>query len=190
MTMSLEEPGRLRVVMEQNELERFDLTFKELNYDYPKTRQLLNALLIKAARTTEFKLTPGRLFIEAFPTETGGCIIYFTVRTDPKRSRVFRRKRFDTYIFEFLNTENMMDGIGAAFKVTEGQEIPASLWGYREKFRLQVEQSNNTAAVFAVLNEYADAVYKAKSELLATREHGCCLCENNAIFRIGSAMDN
>lgn len=186
MNMTLERSGRLRVTLDKDELERFDLNFYELDYDLPKTRQLLNALLLKATRTTDFKLTPGRLFIEAYPDDNGGCIIYFTVKAEATRSRVFRRKKEDSYIFEFSDWDDMLDGAGAAFGAAGGRDMPSHLFCLDGKMRLELCEEN--PSVLAALNEYADRKLCSRSHRMYTHEHGRCICENNAISRIGGAF--
>ena len=178
MTIKLENPLRLRVALDQPELLEYGLTFERLDYEKDKTKQLLNALLIKATRTTDFRLYPGRLMIEAFPAQNGGCVIYFTISRE--RGRVFRRKSADE-VFLFASSNDLLDAIKAAY-ISRAEHTSSELYRFGDEWRLAVKGISRKAE--AILREFSLSFTADRAFFAETKEHSRLICAN-AIKTIG-----
>lgn len=74
--IDLSDSGCLTLLLSDDELANLGLSFEELDYQSPKTRRMLRALLQLARRETGY--TPqGALLVEALPLE-GGCLLLVT----------------------------------------------------------------------------------------------------------------
>lgn len=180
--MRVENPLRLVVELENSELLEYGLTFSRLDWHRADTKQLLNALLLKATRTTDFRLRPGRLLIEAYPSEGGGCTICFTVK---QKGRVFRLKQNTHRIYHFSLLQSALDAMALAYISGSGLKSRfykgdggwlLAVWGVPE-------------GVAALLNEFADSETDGISQLWRTEEHCTLICDN-AIAAIGPHFIN
>ena len=180
MTMKLENPTRLKVSLDAPELLEYGLTFEEMDYSQAKTKQLLNALLIKAARTTDFKLLPGRMIIETFPANGGGCIIYFTILLSRLHSQ--KPKAASPKGFVFYNSGDLLDAASAIF-LSGAKYSRSSLWKWGEHWILEIDDCSERAA--ALLREYSEDTAEPPN-FPKIHEHGKLICRD-AIKIIGSA---
>ena len=181
MTMNSEGPLKLRVVLDAPDLLEYGLTFNQLDYSAQRTRKLLNALLIKAAGTTDFHLCPGKLMIEAFPQEGGGCVIYFTI----KQHRKFWQKKENVHqLFSFSDASRLLDAAKAAY-ISHAHCRESKLYKADGLWLLDVLGAENSLT--ALLCEYADSKQTAKQELYRIAEYGKFICAD-AINAIGTAI--
>lgn len=78
--------NRIIVELSREELCALHLTFEEMDYKNPKTRDALQALLKSAAKTLGLSINSAeRLLIEAIPDDRGGCILLFTAPAQKRR---------------------------------------------------------------------------------------------------------
>ena len=70
-------PHRVRINLSRDELDTMGLSYDMLDYSSARTRALLFSLLEKACADTGFK-PAGRVLVEAYPDESGGCRIEFS----------------------------------------------------------------------------------------------------------------
>ena len=86
--MDLLENGCLKILLTEDELRDFNLTFGALDYNNENTRSALHQLLEKAKRQTGFDAS-GSFIIEALPVD-GGCMLLLTPTCDNRRVRMKR----------------------------------------------------------------------------------------------------
>ena len=153
MIMISETPERLRVSLNEPELSEFGLTFSMLDYSHQKTKQLLNSLLIKASRSTSFRLTPGKMVIEAFPWGEGGCTIYFTIHKSS--GRVFRKKKEELRLYSFRCLKDLLDCAALSFPLCP-ESLESELYKNGEEWILAIW--GGSTALCALLSEFGNSV--------------------------------
>ena len=184
MTFQREQGDRetLKILLDREDLLRFDLTFAQLNYDHARTRRLISRLLSAASACAGFENQNGRLLIEAFPGVGGGCVFYFTpLEESPKKTG---RSAGRPQVYFFADADAMLacmdrlsaDGFG---------ELPCSLYEQAGRYLLVVSEPDENSA--ALLCEYGrkcgDSVFAAAQ----AAEHGKLLASGAAV-RIVSGM--
>ena len=180
MIIKPEGPTRLVVSLDGAELKEYGLTFSQLDYHGAKTKQLLNALLIKATRTTDFKLIPGKLIIEAFPADGGGCTICFTIKEHFRK--IYRRAEAAAVLYSFQGLQDMLDALTLAYigrkshsesrLYKQGNAWLLAIWGAARDLK-------------AMMNEFALSL--PPKDIAPTAEHGRLIC-NDAIRTVGAAF--
>ncbi len=68
----------LKIRLTQEDLAYFDITFEKLDRSDESTKSLLTALMEEAKRQKDFEFEDGKLFVEAFEDNDGGCVIYIS----------------------------------------------------------------------------------------------------------------
>lgn len=84
-------------------------------------------------------------------------------------------------ITEFLNGDEMLNGIETIYRCTLGQKVKSNLYFYNNKYRLvficNMDLPKLPENIFALSN--------TKLELAKTQEYGQLIVKNNAINKIG-----
>lgn len=172
MTMNLENPLTLRVDLDETELLEYGLTFEQLDYEKSKTRQLLNFLLREASSAMGFRLRPGRMMIEAFPADKGGCIIYFTISR--LAHRVFHRKENVPHLYAFEKINDLLD----VLTITPKANRPQRSQLYKADNQWQLAVWGAIGPLDALLGEYSDSVYSGRADIRQIAEHGQLICQD------------
>lgn len=192
MTIHLEEPWRLRVTLSAKELLDYQLTLDDLDYNCPETRRVLGLLIQTAAEQTNFNIDQGKLLIEVFPGQTGGCTIYFTKLGMPyKKPRRLKVKKSTPavvpYIFEFATSGDMLSAVEQLYMQNEFRNLESKLYLLNGKYRLVIYPDTNENFT-VVLGEFAEAVYRKGLTAAYTTEYGKLLAGDKAIEEIGRAL--
>lgn len=69
----------IKITLSFKDMKNYNLTYEKINYNDKKTRQLIVNLLYKIKKTTKTDISKNQMFIEAFPTEENGCILYLNI---------------------------------------------------------------------------------------------------------------
>lgn len=98
-------PRRVRINLSRDELDTMGLSYDTLDYSSARTRALLFSLLEKACVDIGFE-PAGRVLVEAYPDESGGCRIEFSGSVGAaRRWRVKRCTQLPViYAFDDVNT--------------------------------------------------------------------------------------
>ncbi len=95
----------VKVILSQLDMEELSITYEELDYSRPDTRKIILQLLRRVREKTELDFTKGKLFIEAFPSQEGGCVLYLNLI---EQTLSKNRHEFSTpLIFSFSNIEEL-----------------------------------------------------------------------------------
>lgn len=70
----------VKITLNRVDMCDFDIKYETLSQKNPDTRRLLTQVLqtVKAEKNIHFDLSAERLFIEAFPRQDGGCMLYIS----------------------------------------------------------------------------------------------------------------
>lgn len=69
----------IKITLSFKDMKNYNLTYEKINYNDKKTRQLIVNLLYKIKKTTKIDISKSQMFIEAFPAEENGCILYLNI---------------------------------------------------------------------------------------------------------------
>lgn len=184
--MKLDVDGkRLKAVLNDGDLKRFDLSYDLLDYDNEKTKNMLNRLLDGAERMLDYKIEAGELDIEVFPAPDGGCIIWFTHYGEEPESGKLKSKIIRPDVFEFETSEDMLSVIE---KINAG-EIScrrSELYELYGRYIIIVWQ-NTAGQLNGIFSEFGEENKRA-GFCAYVREHGKLLASPNAIKTISSVF--
>lgn len=160
----------------RDDLKNLDITYEAMDYSDIETRRVIWTILERVRNSTGRDIDPsGNLIIEASPDGSGGCILIFTVPFSRSDIGTVISKNNSTQIFEFENSDCLLDVISAVGRVpdesrffTDGKkfrlEIPMVISSF---FRHTVEEFGkfigNDRLTIALTHEHWDEIKKSTS---------------------------
>jgi negative regulator of genetic competence, sporulation and motility len=214
MKLELINVNKIKIILEPEDLTKFDLSFDGLNYNELSTRQVFWEVMNVAKQRTGFDIDGSKLLVEAFPEPAGGFALYVTKVEDEscpegvenevkKLLRIkslkkpepvkFRTPRSDRYIFVFEDFEAVLKAITRFKEFTEPRIIDSSLYLYRGMYyfiftaaSFDDYEAKQTGNMLAALSDYGIPQNKPELYEYHIMEHGKCLIEEDVLSTISA----
>ncbi len=167
MRIYFESPERLKIELDETDMRDLNVTFDELDYSSEKTRQVMNELLTRIGAEQEFDLKSGRMIIEVFPAEKGGCTIYFTSVSRSFAKPRNRGKKCRASVWEIRSADDLLSAVDSLKQAGISRQI--SLFELGGRYRLSATLESGWEEL--LLSEFADRLGDGRA-LLYTSEHG------------------
>lgn len=143
------------------------------------TQYILRVILAKALTKACFTLDCERLFVEMFPSASGGRIIFFT-----KSSLLAPLKQTSAslyyYLLEFTDINPASQICRLVFKQKE-LLVKSSLYKFRKKYYLALLSKSPYLVSATTAEEFADRCIRSKTAFAIVSEHGKKLIDDNAV---------
>ncbi len=193
MELILVSENKLKIMLSRQDMEHYELSGEEIDYDCTETRRAFWAILDEAKHKTGFDAARERVFIQMYPSREGGCEMYVTkVGVIPALARdgalegEMRIARMGIYSFpsishllSFCSALNARgEGIGesSAYEMDDGSAVLIM-----KEYRVPSEYADT----YASAPEF-DGRSLPKNRLPYIKEHGVCLCKTDAVRILGS----
>lgn len=89
MNIEMLSPDKLKVVLTNVDLSRYELSYLTISSDDPATKRMVTDILMQARISTGFHFKNNKLLIEVVPGKNNGCVLYLT--KSPAPARTFRK---------------------------------------------------------------------------------------------------
>ena len=182
--IDLLENGCLKILLTEEDLRDFHLTFEDLDYNNDSTRSALQQLLETARRETGFDAS-GNLIIEALPAD-GGCLLLLTPAGGKRHVRM--KRVVGPYIFELDDVDTVLH----LAKSVGGNTPPmfgSSLYRFNKRYRLVLSPGAPLSREMGnLLCEFAHPAGEGDAAAAYTAEHGESIAVGDALNRICAAM--
>ena len=183
MKFVLVDSDKLKVSLTQKDLEEMGISYESIDYSDENTRKALVSLLEKGRAQTGFNPRRAKLYIEVFPSQDGGCVIYYTRL---QGGEVFAAGRFvpgpSPVVFAFDSSEALIQACSGAKRRCIHRILRSRLYLLEKQYRLVIwslDYSDNVSVLF--LSEYGRPVGEGAVLAAFTEEHGKLLICENAI---------
>ena len=165
-------------------MQQYHVSYSQLSVDDPQTRLMISKLLSAASCTVGFDHSDKRLFIETYPDDDGGCILYVTVMKGEKykESKSKRPSVFPPVIFT-LPSVNSLCQICKTINCNEkSQALCSSLFSHADEYDLVlIGTSLSWDRWNYIASEWSIPIHQGKNELLRVQEHGRLLIPSGAV---------
>ena len=183
MDFSLSGPDRLKVSLSADDLEAFGMDYQNLDYNDGATREILLELLNKGRAEVGFLPKRAKLYIEIYPREGGGCVIYYTrlPGNQPHTGWPFLPGP-SPIAFAFADAQTLLDGCAKAYGLYRHRIYKSSLYALGAQYRLIIyplDYNDNLSVNF--LSEYGRLVGEGQVLASYIEEHGKLLRESTAL---------
>jgi negative regulator of genetic competence, sporulation and motility len=176
--------GCLKILLTEDELRDFNLTFEALDYNNENTRSALHQLLEKARRQTGFDAS-GSFIIEALPVD-GGCMLLLTPTCDNRRVRM--KRVAGPYIYELDDADSVLhfaESVGEHAAPLYG----SSLYRFDKGYRLVLYPGAPLSREMGnILGEFARPAGEGDAAAAYTAEHGESIVVGDALNRLCEAV--
>ena len=188
--MEVLENGCLKILLTEEDLYGFGLTFDNLDYDDNTTRDVLQMLLIAARNETGFD-PAGGVVVEALPVD-GGCLLLVTPTGGHRRIRM--KRAVGPYVYEFDDADQLLglaSSISRYRRPEGGKTSPvagSSLYQFDGRYRLVLyPAAPMPRGVGNLLQEFARAAGEGDAAAAYTAEHGRPIAVGDALARMCEA---
>lgn len=208
MELILISDSKLKIMMTSEDMSAYDLNFENLDYDNTETRRAFWNILDEAKHKTGFDAASDKVFIQLYPSKSGGCEMYVTklgvcynggsgdmlpaentkISYQPRKNAnkgLSAKKR--TEIYKFENVDWLIKVCGQLY--LRGYEGESAVYADLVKnmyFLCLSESVDYTGYTNPNFNEYSFIKEFGKSENPVTvklyiKEYCKCICEKNAV---------
>lgn len=187
MKIEMLDQQTVKIILSYDDMSKLSITYDDMDYSDPETRFVIMELLQKIKKETTIDLTNGKLFIEAFPYESGGCILYINVLTQKisKNLKELKTVFNEPIVFVFDNFDNVCDACINFFQNYNHLIFKSSLYSNDNKYYMMIYSFFKLdKKISSVMSEYGHSF--GKGELIAShiREYGKCIIGEIAIEKI------
>ncbi len=176
---------RLKILLTGEDMQRFAITYDQLDYADEQTRKVILQLLEMARMETGFELGNTKLFIEAYPYEQEGCVIYFTGLEEHHQQPSHSKSIYHAMIFEFDQADTLIEGAIRLFAQYSHRIYKSALYHWKKKFYLIVYPFDSIdSPTITMLGEYGKKYGEGEISAAYIREHATVIAPENAIDRL------
>ncbi len=168
---------QLKITLSATEICDYFGSFEDIRYDNAKARLALGNILRRAMEDTDFKLCSERLSIKVFPTQSGGCNIYFILGGGRRLMRVDR-----LYIYDFADCEDMLRACEQIKRISA--DILLSIYTKDARYRVIIEELKMNRRLLKIGSEFAEHILSGRQSISKTKEHWHKICDNTPVGKI------
>lgn len=174
----------VKIVLNQYDMTDYDICFDRLSCKDPDTKRLLIELLQLVRVQKNIDLCTQKLYIEAFPCNDGGCMLYISPidDTDIESVHHITKSPYTSMICECDSLDALTALSRHLHKMHSHMIYNAELFASNGKYRLLLFIFNKLEdKIQPTVNEYAKIIGMGDIQCAKTREHFKCLVDNNAL---------
>lgn len=180
MNITLLSADKLKVSLNGQDVRDLDIDLKNAGCVDGKNRIFFTELLSRGKRETGFSPKGAKVFVEVYPGEDGGCVIYFTAFDKVQYPR--KLARLEPVVFSFENADDLCNGAVKLFKRYSHRIYKSSLHRYNGTFHLIIyplDYSDRLSVYF--LSEYGERVGEGGVFAAHIGEYGSEIIADNAL---------
>lgn len=174
----------MKATLTKADMERYHVTYEELDSESRATKSLILSILTRAKLQTGFDASSGKLLVEVYPSEDGGCVFAFSI-LDASHSKPDVPENPLVFAFEEI------DPLFSCCRRVK-QEMLSSIRGsclYRTNngyVLLVFPNRGCSGPISRLLLEYAKPLKSGKYVRAYYAEHGQPLIERQAVSLLAS----
>ncbi len=177
MNIEYKNDKTIKILLTNTDLEKYKITYDELDYENIKTKEFLLSILKQVNKS--YKINKQKIFIEAYPTNNKGCLLYINFIDNDYKCK--NDTSFDTpLIFKFENIETLSKTCTKLFKENLYMIIKSALYYYNDEYYLLIySYCRMEKNLSNILKEYGTFIGKGAVFSSFLQEHSKqILCEN------------
>ncbi len=181
--------SKLKVTLSPSDMERFRLDNESMDYENTETRSAIWQILDEAKRCANFDVGGERIFLQVYPSRSGGCEMYVTkvgeegAHATEAPPPAAKRGRVSVFCFETLELLTTVCRKLCELGYCDESAVYHTEGGYYLMIREQMPTDRlgyRAVGEYPFLEEYGER--RREGILLSyLREHGECLCREEAV---------
>lgn len=185
MLIEIISSNTIKVILDQFDMSAYDISFDELDRSSPETKKLLIDLIENINEEKNINLTDERIFVEAFPKDDGGCLLYLSMLGNNIKSTTDKNSLYSSVVCLVKSHETLQALASQLFTqyshITHNSELYYSDGDYHlilHTFKRADKKMRN------FLDEYCEIVGTNETDCSYIREYSQCIFPVNAIEEI------
>ncbi len=175
----------VKVILSGKDMKQFSLTYENMDYEDPATRKVILRLLQKVQESTRLDFAQGKLFIEAFPDEEGGCILYLNLLTNLPTESLPKNGFHTPLIVSLCGSEEVIGLCKTLFFRYSHLILKSSLYKNKDAYILMIySYYKQDQKLCAILHEYGDLLGRGEVAAGIIHEHARAILPSQAVERI------
>lgn len=175
----------IKIILSTSDMKDFKISYDEMDYNNPAARKAIIRLLKLASEQTSTNLSQNKLFIEAFPSKGGGCVLYINILGVALGNSI-KQEGFDAPLIFMIENLNELRKLCAKLYLGYNHLIlKSSLYQTDEKYILTIySYFKLDARLIAAVKEHGEFLGKGEIKNRIIGEHASTIVENNAVETI------
>ena len=191
MELILINDTKLKIMLTDADMERYELDCNCANYNNTETRRAFWSILDEAKHKTGFDAASDKIFIQLYPSKEGGCEMYVTkVGTLHSKKSVSSKTNQDspTYHQNIVFSFNSINDLISACHLINLSKINIKSTAWTDERHIYYlflipDGSIDMSIVYGILSEFGNNL-KNDNILSYIKEHGKILCQSCAIEKL------
>ena len=185
MIIEIISSNTIKVVLNKNDMSLYNVSFENLDRSSPETKRLLLDLIHNIKEEKDLDLSSEKLFVEAFPKEDGGCLLYLStlngsVKVTPEKSNLY-----NSIICEIKSPEILLNVSKKLYNLFIHILHNSELYYKDGTYQLILHTYKRAdKKLKTVLSEFCEIVGSGEVDSSLIREHYMCVFPIDAIEEI------
>lgn len=185
MLIEIISSNTIKVILDEYDMAIYDISFEQLDRSSPETKRLLIDLIESINEEKNIDLSEERIFVEAFPKDDGGCLLYLSmlnsnVKVTPEKTSLYTS--IICTIDDYSILKNLCSNLYNLYShITHNSELY-----YRDGHYYIIlhtfKRADNKMRTF--LNEYCAITGNGETDCSYIREYCQCIFSLNAIEEV------
>lgn len=185
MHVVYETPDRLLIKLSRQDMLELNITFEQIDYRDPHTRQVMKELLHIVGAEDFFRGRHNRTLIEVFPADDGCEICFTALESSAERPKTITRPRLTPVVYEMDTADRLLDA-AAALAAAGVRPIVCEAYEWGGRYRVVAVCRPTDRVTEAVLDEYGALIGSGGLFSSITAEHGRLLT-SDMVAEMGGA---
>ncbi len=191
MIIEIISSNTIKIILNENDMSLYDISFDKLDRSNPETKRLLIDLIDNIKDEKNIDLSSERLFVEAFPKDDGGCLLYLSILNSNVKVTPEKSSLYITLICKIDSPEVLLEVTSKIYEmfnhILHNSELYYSDGTYQ--LILQIFKKADKK-LRTILGEFCQISGNSEIEASAIREHYTCIFPINAIEEISRKYPN
>lgn len=185
MLIEIISSSTIKISLDENDMSLYDISFEKLDRASPKTKRLIIDLIQNIRDETSIDLSSEKLFVEAFPKDDGGCLLYLSMLNSNLKPSTDNSSLYSSVICILESPDQLIEISAQIFNIYNHILHNSELYFFDDKYFLILHTFKKAdKKLKSFLNEFCEVVGSGEICCSIVREYNICIFPINAIEEI------
>lgn len=191
MIIEIISSSTIKIVLDQDDMAIYNIDFDKLDRSNPETKRLLIDLIDIIKFEKDVDLAEKKLFVEAFPKDDGGCLLYLSMLEQNINYSNNKGSLYNTIICKITSPSVLLKLSSKLFTLFNHILHNSELYYYDGIYILILHTFKRAdKKVKTLLTEFCDITGSGETDASTIREYYNCIYPLNAIEELKNKSDN
>ena len=184
MNIEIISNNTVKITLSEVDMLDYDINYERLDKKNPETKRLLIELLEAVRDEKNIDLSSEKLYVEAFPQNDGGCLLYISILNDKLKPKM---EIYTELVCEINDLNNLISLSSKIFKSYSHLIRGSELYFNENNYRLIINTFPKAdSKLCIILSEYGCLIGKGEIISSSTKEHFDLLIDKDAIEKLST----